>query len=82
MYRNHYNPEDRRNCRICPADLQAPWVVTYDNYPEIRQFYQGCHEMQFALYYSTAATRPLATEVMFYGNLRIPSPPALTRRNI
>ncbi|MBT9523417.1 MAG: DNA adenine methylase [Dechloromonas sp.] len=82
LYRNHYRPEDHKQIANYVQELKTPWIVTYDNCPEIHELYSDCHEVQFSLYYSTAAGRPLATEVMFYGNLEIPSQPSLTRRSI
>ena len=80
LYRNHYRPEDHKQIADYVRELKTPWIVTYDNCPEIRELYRGCDEVQFSLHYSTAADRPLATEVMFYGNLTVPSQPSLTRR--
>lgn len=82
LYRNHYRSED--HCQIAEyvREVKTPWVVTYDNCPEIHELYRGCHEVHFSLHYSTSAGRPLATEIMFYGNLEIPTPPSLTRRSI
>jgi len=82
LYRNHYQPEDHKQIADYVLEMTTPWVVTYDNCPEIRDLYCECQEVQFSLHYSTASARPLATEVMFYGNLAIPSPPSLTRRSI
>lgn len=82
LYRNHYQPEDHKKIADYVRDIQTPWVVTYDCCPEIREIYRGCNEVQFSLHYSTASSRPLATEVMFYGNLEMHSQPSLTRRNI
>lgn len=82
LYRNHYQPEDHKQIADYVREMTKPWVVTYDNCPEIRDLYCDCQEVQFSLHYSTASARPLATEVMFYGNLAIPSAPSLTRRSI
>ncbi len=82
LYRNHYQPEDHKQIADYVREMTTPWVVTYDNCPEIRDLYCDCQEVQFSLHYSTASARPLATEVMFYGNLAIPSAPSLTRRSI
>lgn len=81
LYRNHYRPEDHQKIAECVATLKTPWLVTYDSCPEIRSLYKACSGVEFSLHYSTASDRPLATELMYYGNLTMPEQrPAMTRR--
>lgn len=81
LYRNHYRPEDHQKIAECVATLQTPWLVTYDNCPEIQALYKAFSGVEFSLHYSTAKGRPLATELMYYGNLTMPAQgPELTRR--
>lgn len=80
LYRNHYHPSDHAAIAEAVAQFGSPWLVTYDNCPEIRDLYKNHNSVEFSLYYSTHASRPLASEVMFYGNLVIDSPPYMSRR--
>lgn len=79
LYRNHYQPEDHASIAQAVGRLETPWIVTYDNCPEILSLYQDCSSEEFSLHYSTALDRPRATEVMFYGNLELHTAPSLTR---
>jgi DNA adenine methylase len=79
LYRNHYKPEDHFEIARAVAALSTPWLVTYDNCPEILELYADCSTEEFSLHYSTHIERPRATEVMFYGNLELPCPPILKR---
>lgn len=82
LYRNHYLPEDHKLIANAVMGIDSPWLVTYDNCAEIRALYVGCESAEFSLHYSTAVRRPLATEVMFFGNLEMTSDaPAMTRRS-
>lgn len=80
LYRNHYKPSDHAAIAAAVAQFASPWLVTYDNCPEIKTLYQGCKSVEFTLHYSTHKSRPLATEVMFYGNLELTAPPVMSRR--
>lgn len=81
LYRNHYRPEDHRQIADCVLGLETPWLVTYDNCPDIRGLYEGCPGVEFSLHYSTAQRRPLVTELMYYGNLEmLAQGPKMTRR--
>lgn len=79
LYRNHYQPEDHVAIAAAVKTIKTPWLVTYDNCPEIRALYGGCKGTDFSLHYSTGLARPMATEVMYYGNLHLHDAPKLTR---
>lgn len=80
LYRNHYQPTDHAAIAAVVAQYRSPWLVTYDNCPEIRALYKKCNSVEFSLHYSTHIGRPLATEIMFYGNLDIETSPVMSRR--
>lgn len=80
LYRNHYAPGDHAAISSITQSLKTPWIVTYDNCGPILDLYKECQSVEFSLHYSTAMARPLATEVMFYGNLDLPSDPIMSRR--
>jgi len=82
LYRNHYLPEDHKQIANAVMGIDTPWLVTYDNCDEIKELYAGCQSAEFSLHYSTAKGRPLATEVMFFGNLKMTNGgPTMTRRS-
>lgn len=79
LYRNFYGPGDHEAIAHRVASLKVPVMVTYDNAKEIRDLYRGFDQVEFTLQYSTHRARPTATELLIYRNLRLMSPPRLTR---
>jgi DNA adenine methylase len=80
LYRNHYRPDDHAAIATAVGEIRTPWLVSYDNCPEIQALYQDFDSMEFSLHYSTHKERPLASEIMIYGNLAMNSPPVMSRR--
>ncbi|PTS76050.1 DNA methyltransferase [Aeromonas sp. HMWF036] len=80
LYRNHYKASDHAAIADRVATLSTPWLVTYDNCEEIKEVYAGHNHVEFSLHYSTAKERPLASEVMFYGNISLHSQPIMSKR--
>jgi DNA adenine methylase len=64
LYLNHYKAEDH-GCLATYVRERArfPWVMSYDNVPEIRKFYRGMRLVPFDLNYS-ARERRVGREVM------------------
>jgi DNA adenine methylase len=79
LYENHYKPEDHAAIARQVIALRSPWLVTYDNRDEIRALYSNSQSTEFSMKYSTHTARPQGTEVMFYGNISLPSRPRLKR---
>lgn len=79
LYRNFYRPEDHAAIAASVREQTRPWVVTYDDCQPIRDLYEGMPGTEFSLHYSTHATRPKATEVMYYNHLTLHEPPRLRR---
>lgn len=79
LYRNHYEHDDHAAIAKCVADASYPLIVTYDDCPEVRALYRSFDSSTFELHYSTHSARPLASEVLFYRNLTLPSEPTMTR---
>jgi len=75
LYRNFYEPADHARMASLIRSLPFPWVVTYDNVPEIRELYAGEDHADFDISYSAHMGRPRGSEVMFYRNLILPSAP-------
>lgn len=79
LYRNHYHHADHEAIARCLRRAKYPLLITYDDCVEIRDLYDGMSSSSFSLKYSTHLARPTASEVMFYANLKLPTPPTLTR---
>lgn len=79
LYRNHYKPSDHLEISQSVAALKAPWIVTYDNCVEICELYKAHSMHELSFYYSTHLSRPIAKEVMFFGNLEAHAEPSMRR---
>ncbi len=79
LYRNFYTPDDHVHISEAIKQVTTPWLVTYDNCAEIRKLYLREQSLEFSLIYSSNIERPMATELMVYGNLNIPMNPELTK---
>jgi len=79
LYKNHYSSNDHAGVADLIRSAKCPWIVTYDDQPEIERLYVGEHQLKFSLHYSPHLSRPRAEELMFYGNLSLPRPPYLRR---
>jgi len=79
LYRNHYKLADHQEIATLAQSLPTPWIVTYDNCKEITELYDQSQHVEFSFHYSTHSNRPIAKELMFYGNVSIPSTPKMRR---
>jgi DNA adenine methylase len=67
LYANYYTPNDHAAiARLLPA-MRFPWLVSYDDTPEIRRLYRGYRKSTYTLPY-TAATRKHGAEIMFFSD--------------
>ena len=66
LYKNFFNGRKHRELkeRII-NDINIPWVVSYDNVPEIREIYDGVDSKAFSLNYSLA-NNGSGQEIMFF----------------
>lgn len=73
LYLNRYTPEDHaRIAKMIQRKLRHPWVVSYDNAPEIKAHYSRCRSFEYALQYN-AAKAYKGTEIFFLGKgVRLP----------
>lgn len=81
LYRNYYEQRDHENiARLLQSTrFTRPWVVSYDDSPEIRRLYEASRCFQYDLYYS-AQVKHFGCEVMFFSHrLSAPSPELLPR---
>ncbi|MGR4895404.1 DNA adenine methylase [Stenotrophomonas sp. LARHCG68] len=79
LYTNYYHEADHRKVADQVLRLKTPWIVTYDDHPDIVSLYECASSLRFQLHYSTHMKRPKATELMFHGNLKLPVNPYLHR---
>lgn len=64
LYMNHYRPQDHAAlAQYVRGELPHPWVMSYDNAPQIRRLYKGLRKVPFRLDYS-AGERRVGTEIL------------------
>lgn len=72
LYRNTYKHDDHAKIAAAVATIRQPWIVSYDNAPEINALYSSFRQQTFGLGYSANA-RYKGTEVMVFSErLNIP----------
>ena len=68
LYMNHYRKTDHEDIAKCIQKIrQSKWIVSYDNVPEIRNYYSGCRWQTYSLYH-TARNARLGNEVLFFSD--------------
>jgi DNA adenine methylase len=73
LYEDHYQHDDHEVISRLVAKLKRPWIVSYDNTPEIRKLYTAFRNREFGLRYSAQA-RYEGSEIMFFApRMRIPA---------
>lgn len=72
LYINHYDHKDHVEvAKVVQSDIKTPWVVSYDNTPEIRDMYKT-QSLMYGINYS-AQDRYKGSEAMFFSDqLKIP----------
>jgi DNA adenine methylase len=80
LYKNYYTPDDHARIASRIRSLPFPWIVTYDNVPEIQELYDGTTQAEFSVSYSAHLDRPRGKEIMFYSNLNLHSAPYTRKR--
>jgi DNA adenine methylase len=73
LYEDHYQHHDhKRLAKFVQRRLLHPWIVSYDNHPDICAMYKDRRRIQYSLSY-TAGERYFGTEVIFFSDsLSIP----------
>lgn len=71
LYRNYYTHEDHVKIRNTLDTVKSKWIVSYDDCPEIKKIYQGCHQVDYELNYS-AYYKTKGSEAMFFCDSIIP----------
>lgn len=67
LYRNYYSPSDHQGIadELQSSAFQVPWVVSYDDAPEIRAMYQASRSLNYSLNY-TAQRKYRGSEAVFF----------------
>lgn len=66
LYENHYKHQDHaRVANLVKMIANKKWIVSYDNAPEICEFYRDFPQITYGLNYS-AQNRYIGSEVMFF----------------
>lgn len=73
LYTSFYNPADHLAVSQAIIRLERPWVLTYDNTPEISHLYKARRQFSFDVNYSVQ-TKRIGTELLVASKgLRLPS---------
>ena len=79
LYENEYDYEDHKRVADLVRGMDQPWVLTYENMPEIERLYEGYRSIEYYLSYS-AAGRYRGSELMFFcDKLTVPTVVDLAR---
>lgn len=72
LYINHYGHQDHIDvAKVVQSNIKTPWIVSYDNTPEIREMYKT-QSLMYGINYS-AQDRYKGSEAMFFSEqLKIP----------
>jgi DNA adenine methylase len=73
LYTSFYKPDDHSILAKSVLKVSTPWVVTYDDTPEIRSIYKERRQFSFDVNY-TLQDKRLGTELLIASKgLRMPS---------
>ena len=71
LYKNFLSPKDHEHIRdVVSKDILSPWIMTYDDVPEIASLYSDYVIKRYDLTYS-AANKGTASEIMIFSNSEI-----------
>jgi DNA adenine methylase len=73
LYTNFYEPNDHRTVAAVVRKLKCPWMLTYDDAPEIEELYAGLPIYRKALTYSAQVKRRASELLMLSPQLMAPS---------
>jgi DNA adenine methylase len=80
LYTSFYKPDDHANLAELVVKLDAPWIVNYDDTPEIRHLYRQRRQHCFDINYSLQ-TKRIGTELLI-SSTGLKLPLILTERQI
>lgn len=83
LYKNFFTPVDHRRIHdVIVQEIQAPWIITYDNVDAISELYRDYAMRKFDLTYS-AANKGIASELMIFSDIGFcPTPEQMTTQKI
>lgn len=66
LYKNFFSPTDHSDiAQSIINGVNCPWVITYDDVPELRKIYAGFEQRQYNLNYS-AANKGKGSEIIIF----------------
>lgn len=72
LYTNYYRPEDHESIAQRLKSFDRPWILTYDDCPEIRELYEEFSVFGSELSYSARQVRRGNEVVILSNGLRLP----------
>lgn len=73
LYTDYYRHDDHKNiAQFIQTILNKPWIVTYDNVPEIAMLYSARRSLTYNLNYSANTHRKGIELMLFCDSLKIP----------
>lgn len=78
LYKNHYKHGDHERLAEQVKKIGTPWVVSYDNQPEISLMYRDKQKIEYSICYS-AQKHTAGNEIIFCGNCTFPQKKILPR---
>ena len=81
LYTSFYHPEDHSVLARSILELTRPWIITYDNCPEISRIYKSRRQYEFSVQYSTQTKRLDTERLIVSKGMRLPSDLPLTKVN-
>ncbi len=74
LYDNFYEPNDHARVSMCISKLGCPWIVSYDNQPQIRTLYSQYMSITYSLSYSANVKNQGREFMALSHGLRLPEP--------
>lgn len=83
LYKNFFSPSDhRRIYDVISQEITSPWIITYDDVPQIAEIYKNYGRRHFDLTYS-AANKGSASELMIFSDIKhCPTPEQMIAKGI
>src|SRR5581483_2520572 len=76
LYQNLYEHHDPARIAKIVTNLKVPWIISYDDEPEVRKLYSSFRNRTYGLLYS-AAEKYIGMEVLFFSpKLKLPREPS------
>lgn len=73
LYRNFYTHQDHVEIAQSLSNIGHPWIVSYDDVPQIKEIYKQYRQDEYFLSY-TAQEKKKGSEVMIYGpTIKVPN---------